>query len=365
MDAAVLRNSLTDLLAAAVADGIAPGFGCRVDRGGDSVEVWTGSRETHAADGTPLPDDAREPMGPDVVFDLASLTKIATALTILRLCDEGALDLDELVGTHLAPWRQGDKAAATPRHLLTHTAGCRPIWAVWQALPGASRDELVADMVAQPLATAPGTAMTYSCVGYMTAMALAEAATGERWEDLVQRCTLDPLGLGLTFHPDPAACAPTEIDGARGLVRGIVHDEAACSLGGVSGNAGLFGTLDDVARLGRAVAVELGGREPGLLSDAGRRALAEDQLPRLLGRVTPENSEGYGQSCGLRIGQASWMGAGGAQAHGHTGFTGTSILVDPDGLVTTLLSNRVHPTRNGPDTQPTRARVADLARTWA
>jgi len=302
--------------------------------------IAVGSLASIGADGAPLAE--REPVTADTRYDLASVTKLYSALTALRLVDAGALSLDEPV-VELLP-RFADRGA-TLRHLLTHTSGLPPTWDGWRSRP--DRDDAIAAITALPLATAPGAAYEYSCLGYITTMALAETATGRQWDDLVQELVLDPLGLtATTFNPVGDGIAPTEYQPelGRGLVHGIVHDETAASLGGVSANAGLFASVGDLLSFGEA----MNSGFAGLLESETAAAFAGDQLADILspGAVTPA----WGQGLGPRIGQASWMTPILSTAIGHNGFTGPSVLADPSrGLVVAFLTNRVHPSRTTSD----------------
>jgi len=335
---AVLGTTLADLLAGAVADGVTPSASCAVVLGGRPLPVVT------AGDALP-----------DTYFDLASVTKVFTAVTALSLVDSGILALDEPVATWLAPYREGHKSAVTLRHLLTHTSGLPAVWAGWRdALAegrGFNRAALLANLVATELEAPPGQRFDYSCVGYNTVMALAEQAAARPWAELVAERVLAPVAgsapnhgmAALTGRPDPAMCAPTEYqpEYGRGVVRGVVHDESAWSLGGLSGNAGMFGTASGLAHFGEAVRTGL----PGILSAAMATEMWRDQLPEVLGPRLAAGGPGYGHGLGLRIGQESWMGPH-WQARGHNGFTGTSLLMDRGaGITAVLLTNRVHPSR--------------------
>jgi CubicO group peptidase (beta-lactamase class C family) len=289
---------------------------------------------------------------------------------VLSLVSDGLLALDEPVGAHLPAFAQGERSAVTLRHLLTHTAGLPGTWEGWRTLPaGTGRARLLEDLLAVPLITAPGTAFAYSCVGYNTAMALAEAVTGQRWADLVEERVLGPLRIldprtaPLTYAPRPEDCAATEYQPelARGMVRGTVHDETAWRLGGGAANAGLFGTAEAVLGLGNVLR-----DNPGALVSASlAEQLWNDRLPGLLG---PRHAAevGFGHGLGLRIGQVEWMGSSGTAARGHNGFTGPSLLMDRDRSVTVvLLANRVHPSRDSNTMGPFRSRIADAVCAWA
>ncbi|MEY9936838.1 serine hydrolase domain-containing protein [Streptacidiphilus sp. MAP5-3] len=331
----------------------------------------TGVLQQVGDDGTELPADRQQSVDPDTLFDLASVTKAYSAHTLLGLVASGALALDAPLAEQLPEYREGERAKVTLRQLLTHTSGLPAVWDGWRpaaegrTAPGAQgswppdRRALLADLAATPLTAPPGTRWEYACTGYLTAMLLAERATGEPWEALVRRHTLTPLGLAATtFRPDPARTAATERqpEFARGTVRGIVHDEASWSLGGTAANAGLFATLEDVVRFAEAVRRGEDERTAAWMWD--------DQLPTVL----PPDGErpSHGASLGLRIGETAWMGTAGVASRGHTGFTGTSLLTDRDrGLTVVLLTNRVHPTRDGGSVHPLRAAVADAAQAFA
>ncbi len=335
-----------------------------------------GALASHAATGDLLPAASRVPVGESTVYDLASVTKVYTAVTLLALAGEGAFRLDEPVARWLPEYRTDQKTAVTVAHLLSHTAGLPASWEGWhrhvedigtpQSRWGPrSRARVLADILEVRLVRPAGREFEYSCLGYITAMAVAERATGRDWGTLVVDHLLHPLELhDTTFRPDVRRTAPTERQPRLGrpLVHGVVHDETAYALGGVSGNAGLFATVPDVLRFGEAVLDGL----PGVLRPEVARLLWENQLPAMLGPGDAErvrSREGFGHSLGLRIGQTSFMGRDCAHVRGHTGFTGTSLIVDRErGVVATLLTNRVHPHRDGPDLMPVRAAVADLVR---
>lgn len=341
------------------------------------VSIVVGELAAYDDTGEPLTAQRREPAGPDTYFDLASLTKGFSAHTLLALVDGGRLALDRPLAEDLPAYATAAKAGITLRHLLTHTSGLPPTWDGWRpgvraalaqrttreplrGSPLGDRAGLVDDLLALPLDAAPATRVAYSCAGFNTAMALAERVTGRPWTELVTEQTLVPLGLdeAITFTPPVSRTAATELQPelGRGVIRGQVHDETAWVLGGAA-NAGLFGTLDGVRDYFEIIRTG---------ADAITRTLLWDnQLPALLGRERSEDSgsdsaSGFGQSLGLRIGQRDVMGAHGGEARGHTGFTGTSAQTDRRaGLTVVVLTNRVHPSRDGVGIDGLRAEVAD------
>ncbi|CEA07169.1 Esterase EstB [Arthrobacter saudimassiliensis] len=357
---------LQDLLDAAVADGYTASAVCAAAVDGEALPVVaSGLALRFGADGRVLPPAGQVPATPQTRYDLASVTKPFSALALLALVRDGLLDLDEPVAARLpafaAPGGTADprRRAVTLQHLLTHTSGLPGTWTGWrQRWPG--RPEALDSLLSVPLAAAPGTVFTYSCVGYNTAMALAEAATGSSWPDLVHRLVLEPLALTgqITFRPRPSDCAATECGTADGrpLVRGEVHDESAWAMGGAAANAGLFGTAAGVLRFAEA----LRGGVPRLLPAPLAGLFWDDGLDAVLGPASAaaRSAAGYGQTLGLRIGQLGWMGRKATAARGHNGFTGTAFLTDRRHRISVvLLANRVHPSRTGPDFAPIRAMV--------
>lgn len=321
---------------------------------GDAVSYGSGDEGP-----VPLPPDDRVAMALDTVFDVASVTKLFTAVTTLALADEGVLTLDAPVAPVLPEWADDLRGAITVRQLLTHTSGL-PAGAprLWELPSQAQRTAAVTSI--SPV-RAPGTGFEYSCAGYIILGLLLERVTGSRLPRLVEHAILEPLGLADTaFRPGrrlAGRIAATEWQPhvGRGIVHGEVHDETSWSLGGTAGNAGLFSTATDLARFGEML--RCGGELDGVrVVDAESvRALATDQLPA---HIDP----GYRHGLGPRIGDASFMGAlAGHRAYGHTGFTGTSLVVDPSlATVTVLLTNRVHPSREWSDVSAARRQVADL-----
>jgi CubicO group peptidase (beta-lactamase class C family) len=320
------------------------------------------------------------PVTSRTVYDLASLTKVVGLTTAaMMLVDAGALDLDAPVTRYVPTFAAGGDSV-TVRHLLTHSSGL-PAWKpLFQKMPtrgGRARLEMFALVNAEPLEAAPGARMAYSDLGAMLLTEVVEHLAGQRLDRFLDARLFRPLGMRDTRFLPPkrwlARIAPTEVDTTwrRRLVRGEVHDENSASMGGVSGHAGLFSTAPDLARF-----VQMLMRGGGTSAPAHRRTGAtahqgtaepEQQIvraetialftrvqrpgfsSRALGWDTPsENS-----SAGSRLS---------ARAFGHTGFTGTSIWVDPEqDLFVILLTNRVHPTRNNDLIREVRRQVADLA----
>lgn len=339
------------------------------------LEFEIGTKASVDDNGDRISADAGEPVTRDARFDLASVTKLASAHTLLSLVADGVLELDEPLSTRLHAYRDGAKSRVTLRHLLTHTSGLPASWHGWDqpllqhlqarpagappiaATPFTDREALLADLLATELEAAPGARFRYSDAGYNTAMTLAEWTTGEPWERLVAERTLRPLGLegSIAFGAPAEASVATEFDTrfGRGLLRGSVHDETAWVLGGRGASAGLFGTAAGLLALGEALRVGSGE----ILGEW----MWEPQLGRMLGQGRERDTpSGYDHSLGPRIGQLNMMGRSGWNVRGHTGFTGTSVQTDREaGISIALLTNRVHPSRHGAGISGLRGTLAD------
>jgi CubicO group peptidase (beta-lactamase class C family) len=353
-------DELARLVDSAVAAGAAPGAVVAISH--------RGRRWSHGAGRLGL-DDAARP-GARTPYDLASLTKVV-ALTplVLDAVAAGRLDLDEPVARRLPEFTGRGKEAVTLRHLLTHSSGL-PAWRpLFREAP--DRDSALALVFATPLDTVPGARERYSDLGLILAGVLLERVEGAPLDTLAAR-RLRTLGLRDTRYLPPAdwraRIPPTELDPWRGrMLRGEVHDENASRLGGVSGHAGLFGSARDLLRYGEWWLARVGTGGPGGVSPWPVPPTREDSLARsFVSRqgIVPGSSRAIGwdtPSDGSSAGPllANW-------SFGHTGFTGTSLWVDPSrGLVVVLLANRVHPSRENPRLGPLRravaARAAELA----
>lgn len=302
--------------------------------------------------------------GPSTVYDLASLTKVVGLTTAAMLAvDDGRLDLDAPLDRYLPGAAAGP--IVTIRQLLTHTSGLPPFRRLWLESPG--RDSALALVMATVPDTAPGARTVYSDIGAMLLGKAVERIYGERLDTLLSGRVFTPLGMRSTRFLPPGEwigrIAPTEADAWRGrIVRGEVHDENAHWLGGVSGHAGLFGSAEDLLAFGEWLlsglgpapgsngpSVQSGPRPPASLPMFVQRQNLVPGSSRALGWDTPSE----GSSAGTVLSPDSF---------GHTGFTGTSVWIDPGrGLVVVLLSNRVHPTRENLRLGRLRPLVADMA----
>ena len=294
-------------------------------------------------------DDPR-PVTPETVYDLASLTKVIGLTTAcMILVGEGKLDLDAPVQRYVPGFRGTGKERVTIRHLLTHSSGL-PAWRPLY-IEATTRATALALADTTALLRQPADTFVYSDLGAMVLTQAVEAITGQRLDSYLEPREFQPLGMTSTrFLPPPAwrdRIAPTERSQDGTIIRGTVHDENAWKLGGVSGHAGLFSTAPDLARFARWL-LTAWRQDSGQVRAFTKRQGIPTGSSRALGWDTPsENS-----SAGTKLG---------AHAFGHTGFTGTSIWIDPDkDLFVILLTNRVNPTRENGRIARVRPRVADL-----
>ena len=268
----------------------------------------------------------------NTVYDLASLTKVvATTSAVMLLVEDGKLDLDAPVQRYLPEFDGGMKNLVSIRNLLTHTSGL-PAGTELRGTPA----EALQRAIRTPLVRTPGVAVEYSDVGFVVLFAVAERAAGEPLFRLLDRRIFGPLGmLSTTFVPGSACarCAPTQMRRDGTLYQGLVHDPIAQALGGVAGNAGLFSTVHD---LGRFAAMLAGGGELDGVRVLKAQTVHQFMLrqpgagTRALGWDTP--APGGTGAAGVKISP---------RAFGHTGFTGTSLWVDPDrGTWVVFLANR-------------------------
>ncbi|HXY18573.1 MAG TPA: serine hydrolase domain-containing protein [Gemmatimonadales bacterium] len=308
------------------------------------------------------------------VYDLASLTKVVGLTTaMMQLVAEGKVGLDTPAVRYVPAFHD---SAVTVRQLLTHSSGL-PAWKpFWPRVH--SRAEMFTLVDAEPLEHPPGTAMVYSDLGAMVMTQIVEDVSGERLDRYLRIHLFRPLAMRDTRYLPPAGwrsrIAPTEVDTAyrHRLVVGEVHDENAASMGGISGHAGLFGTAPDLVKFAQLMLRTLRGesssrrartRRPrgtvelhppgGLVDSATVAEFTRVQDPALSSRALGWDTPSEGSSAGTRLSP---------RAFGHTGFTGTSIWIDPvQDLFVILLTNRVHPTRSNELIREVRPRVADLA----
>jgi len=299
------------------------------------------------------------PMDAKMIFDLASLTKpIATATSIMILVEQGRVSLDEKVKDYVPEFSLYVDEAGKPGedarlwHLLTHTSGLPPYTppeanaeAVEKKFGKYCPTEQLVSHIAQLQKTdPPGVAFHYSCLGYITLAHILKKITGQNIAEFSQDHIFKPLGMRNTFYAPAekyrSACVPTEVIEGKPLV-GVVHDPLARLQGGISGNAGLFSTADDLAIFAR------------MMLNRGEHKGVRILSPVTVARMTSvwEKASWAGRGLGWDLASSYSTNGGdlfGPHAYGHTGYTGTSIWIDPDtDIFIIFLTNRVHPDDKG------------------
>jgi CubicO group peptidase (beta-lactamase class C family) len=304
-------------------------------------------------------DDPR-PVTDSTVYDLASLTKVVGLTTaVLLMVARDSLDLEAPVADFLPEFQDPARSPVRLRHLLLHDSGL-PAWRPLYREAGDAAGALALALTT-PLDTLPGARYTYSDLGAIALTSVVERRQGQPIDGFLERTVFGPLGMRDTRFLPPESwrgrIAPTERDPWRGRVLvGEVHDENAARLGGVSGHAGLFSTAPDLARFAFWLLDGYHGRPatgpavPWTLVRLFTTRYGEPpESSRALGWDTPSEGSSAGHCLGSR-------------SFGHTGFTGTSIWIDPArALVVILLTNRVHPSRENNAIRRVRPAVADLA----
>ena len=299
----------------------------------------------------------------DTMYDLASLTKVVVTTTLVEKLAEGdfpaPLDLDAPIERFLPEWAAGPQPEwrhkVTVRHLMTHTSGLPPFKEYWRTSTG--KQDTLNHIFVEPLDYEPGTKMVYSDLGIILMAEIVTRLTGKPLDELANEFIFGPLGMKNTMYNPPKRLwpeiAPTEYDERwrHRLMQGEVHDENAYAIGGVSGHAGVFSTSPDLAAFCQML---LNGGVYAHNRVLKRATVAEFAAPqplaqntRTLGWVVPTEGSSSGHYFSVH-------------SYGHTGFTGTSIWIDPDRqLFVVLLTNRVNPTRENMKIAQVRPAVHD------
>ncbi len=291
-----------------------------------------------------IPENAPEATE-DTLYDMASLSKlISTTPIALKLLEAGIITLQDTVSRFI-PNAPDDKKNITVLQLMTHSSGIPAHFSL--SRESESPDKVLDTILNKPLAYEPMTKTAYSCMGFILLANMLERASGMKLDELAQELVFDPLGMSRTGYLPATnerlkdmSIATTEYSKDLGkYVHGAVHDENARYIGGVSGNAGVFSCIDDVA----VFAQMLSGR--GMYN--GRYYLTPATFEAAVKNYTPYGPEYRGLGFYLSVNNASTTGDLFAPlSYGHTGFTGTSIFVDgKSGMFTVMLTNRVHYTR--------------------
>ena len=335
------------LLRSAMLDGAFPGAAVAVGRGPAVVKLDGHGYFTY---------EQKKPVTTDAQYDLASLTKVvATTTAAMLLYEADSLALDAPVTRYLPAFAQNGKEAVTVRQLLAHTSGLQPYLGPEER--GPTRAATLDTVLAQPLAYTPGTESRYSGLNMITLMEIVEAVSGQSFRRFCQTRIFDPLGMHDTgFYNTEGThgwTVPTT-DTSGTHLQGTVHDPLARALGGVSANAGLFSTAEDLARFGYMLVQE--GRIDG------RSFLAPQTIEAFTARTdVPGSTRALGWDTKSTEGYSSAGDAFSASSFGHTGYTGTSFWVDPaEDLFFVLLTNRVYPDGTDEQISQVRPRAADL-----
>jgi beta-glucosidase-like glycosyl hydrolase/CubicO group peptidase (beta-lactamase class C family) len=311
-----------------------PGAQLIIGRGGRILHKRNFGNLTYAPL-SPLVDDG-------TMYDIASMSKVlVTTTAVMMLYEEGRLDLDARVSSILPAFGRNGKERITIRNLLVHNSGLPAFRAYYTFCSDAA--EALDTILGEPLDYPTGTRTVYSDLGMIVLGKVIEQISGKPLDVFARERVFGPLGMAHSMY-NPADslkrfAAPTELDTVwrKRVVQGAVHDETAALLGGVAGHAGVFSTASDIARFARMM---LNG---GTLD--GRRLLRESTIDMFTRRQDRGSSRALGWD--MRSSQGSSAGRYfSMRSFGHTGFTGTSIWIDPEaGLFVVFLTNRVHPSR--------------------
>ncbi len=332
-------ESLKNILLKGLEQGAYPCCAAAVGRGNETFFSFYGGNRALYPEKLPLTEDT--------LFDMASLSKlIGTTMACLRMMEEGKISVNDKISKYI-PQCFG-KEDITVFQLMTHTSGISAHMPLYKG----DNTDAVSAILSRPLAYPTGTKTVYSCMGYILLGKILEKIEGKPLDKIVKERVFISLGMENSFYNPPAdaVCAATERDFDTGeIVCGVVHDENARFLNGISGNAGVFCTLEDTVRFAK------------MLSQRGAGYLDEKTFSLAVTDYTPDFDESRGLGFQLYGGKpfpgGSKMSIG---SYGHTGFTGTSLYVDNDtGVYAILLTNRVHPTRENGLLYPIRREFYD------
>jgi len=310
---------------------------------------------------------AEEPMTLDTVFDLASLTKVvATTTAVMTLIEDGRIRLNDTVASHIPGFERYGKGGITVRHLLTHVSGLRPDvdlhpWTGYEAAIELAKDEV-------PTA-APGDTFVYSDINFFLLGDIVARVTGQSLDAYLKARVFGPLGMSETgFNPPKTLVpriAPTERCAEQDAwpckrpdaapLRGVVHDPTARRMGGIAGHAGLFSTARDLQRFGRML---LGKGQLGTTRVLSAATVAAMTSPATPAGMISVRGLGWDIDTSYSSNRGDLFPIG---SYGHTGFTGTSLWIDPSSnSYVIFLSSRLHPDGTG-DVGVLRSRIATVA----
>lgn len=349
-------KTVDELVEQGIADGAYPGACYALGHKGE-VRVKSFGRYMYCPESQAVKDDT--------IWDLASVSKVVGCTTAaMILFDDGKLKLDEPIASVIPEFGQNGKESATPRNLLLHNAGF-PGWIPYHKTPELTAEQCVHKLYQSKPAYPVGTKTIYSDCSMVTLGLLVARLAGKPMDEFLQERVFSPLGMKRTMyrpakHGMEKECAPTETleewrEKARALrnelpakrgaqchpdehlyIQGEVHDPTAYMIGGVSGNAGLFSDAPDLAVFSQMMLAE------GIFW--GKRIITAETVREWTRRISPESSRGLGWDTKSEHGSSAGAKLS-PHAYGHTGYTGTSIWIDPqEQLFAVLLTNRVHPT---------------------
>lgn len=317
----------------AIADGSIPGAVLVVGHNGQVIY--------RKAYGNRALEPRRELMTLDTVFDLASLTKVVgTTTAVMQLVERGKVRLNDQVAKYLPEFAQNGKDDITVRQLLTHYSGLAPDLDL--KTPWESKETAFRMMFAEAPDEPPGSQFTYSDINFIALGAVVERVSGETLDQYCARHIFLPLRMTRTRFVPPVAwrakIAPTQYDENEHMLRGVVHDPTARRMGGVAGHAGLFSTGDDLAKLAQAL---LNGGK-GILSPLSVEKMTRPEQPPAAPVL---RGFGWDIDSPFSSNRGDFLPVG---SYGHTGFTGTSMWLDPTTQTyIILLTNAVHPRGKG------------------
>ncbi|MCA1057200.1 serine hydrolase [Rossellomorea aquimaris] len=350
-------DEIDPLLEGKIEEGVMPGAVALVARSGVVVKHDAYGDAYRYTDGDFTEAERPINMEKDTIFDLASISKIFTTTAAMILYEEGKFNLDDPVADYIPEFAANGKEDVTIRQLMTHTSG----FTAWIPLyrQGNDREDRLQIVFNQPLANEPGTTYTYSDLNMITLGAIVERLSGKRLDEFVKETITEPIGMEDTMYNPPPSLkeriAATEYQPAigRGLVWGEVHDENAWSLDGVAGHAGVFSTAEDLAKFAHMFVKDGRYGDKQILKPETVKLLSENQIPEF-----PGDDHGLG----WELNQGWFMdGLSDEDSLGHTGYTGTSIVINRDNdTIAILLTNRVHPSRSTVSTNTARRPFARL-----
>ncbi len=342
-------NKVDSIILTAIADGAFPGAQLITIKDGEVLNHQNYGRMDYSSDSPVITDST--------LYDIASLTKVVgTTTAIMKLYDEGKINLEEKVAKYLPAFGTNGKEKVTIKNLLLHNSGL-PAWQKFY-LTCKSADEVLDSIYKSKLIYKTGDSIVYSDFGFIVLGKIIESVTSSSLDTYLRTEFFEPLGMMNTFYNPPAEIiqrtAPTELDTVwrKKLVQGTVHDETATLLGGVAGHAGMFSTSADLAIFTQMI---LNGGSYG-----GVQYIKTETVKLFTERTDLKTKRGLGWDFKTLSGYSSAGNLFSPKSFGHTGFTGTSLWIDPDrNLIVIFLTNRVHPTRANTKINKVRSELHD------